>query len=323
MERMKKFILKHSDNLSLGAVIIILFIGFSIMQPNMMTAFNIKNILVQVSLTAIAAAGMTFAYTAGVFDMSIGSILALVSVVVAKTATTYGIFTALAAAVVIAVMVGIVNGLIVTKLGIQAFAATLVTMILIRGIAVLTANGADIPLYSMEGIKFISSGTIAGIPFPIILTVLVYISSYILYYTTAFGMKLRSVGSNADASKISGIKTNRMVIAAFVLTAVTAVLSSLIKTAQVMFGKSTIGEDFALDVMTTVILGGTLVTGGKGNLTGTLIASILIAVIKNGLNINNVNSYYQQLVIGMILIIALIINGIKTMKNERQIRREG
>ena len=114
-----------------------------------------------------------------------------------------------------------------------------------------------------------------------------------------------------------------MITAAFVLTAVTAVFSSLIKTAQVMFGKATIGEDFALDVMTTVILGGTVITGGKGNLTGTLIASVLIAVIKNGLNINNVNSYYQQLAIGIILIFALVVNGMKSMKNARQIRREG
>ena len=320
---MKKIISRHSENISLGAVIIVLFAVFSVMQPNMMTAFNIKNILVQVSLTAIAAAGMTFAYTAGVFDRSIGSILALVSVVVARVATAAGLFPAILAAFAIAVMVGIINGLIVTKLQIQAFAATLVTMILIRGIAVLLANGADVPLYSMTSVKFISSGSVAGIPLPILLTILVYACAYFIYHATAFGMKIRSVGSNSDASRISGIKTNRMIVAAFVLTAVTAVFSSLIKTAQVMFGKATIGEDFALDVMTTVILGGTLITGGKGNLTGTLIASILIAVIKNGLNINNVNSYYQQLVIGVILIFALVVNGIKTMKNEKQIRREG
>lgn len=144
--KMKKIISRHSENISLGAVIIVLFAVFSVMQPNMMTAFNIKNILVQVSLTAIAAAGMTFAYTAGVFDMSIGSILALVSVVVARVATAAGLFPAILAAFAIAVMVGIINGLIVTKLQIQAFAATLVTMILIRGIAVLLANGADVPL---------------------------------------------------------------------------------------------------------------------------------------------------------------------------------
>lgn len=90
-----------------------------------------------------------------------------------------------------------------------------------------------------------------------------------------------------------------------------------------MFGKATIGEDFALDVMTTVILGGTLVSGGKGNLTGTLAAAILIAVIKNGLNLSNVNSYYQQLVIGIILVLALMVNGMKTIKNERQFRRVG
>lgn len=136
-------------------------------------------------------------------------------------------------------------------------------------------------------------------------------------------MKIRSVGSNGEASKISGIRTDRMIVAAFVLTAVTAVFSSLIKTAQVMFGKATIGEDFALDVMTTVILGGTSITGGRGNLTGTLIAAVLIAVIKNGLNINNVNSYYQQLAIGLILIFALIFNGVKSMKQGRQVKREG
>ncbi|HJD13733.1 MAG TPA: ABC transporter permease [Candidatus Ruminococcus avistercoris] len=320
---MKQKLSRQSENISLVAVIVVLFIIFTILQPNMMTLFNIKNILVQVSLTAIAAAGMTFAYTAGVFDMSVGSILALISVVVAKVATTAGVVPAIGAAFLIAVVVGILNGLIVTKLGIQAFAATLVTMILIRGIAVLMADGADVPLYSVNAIKFISSGTILGIPFPIILTVLVYAASYFLYYKTEFGMKIRSVGSNGDASRISGIRTDRMITAAFVLTAVTAVFSSLIKTAQVMFGKATIGEDFALDVMTTVILGGTVITGGKGNLTGTLIASVLIAVIKNGLNINNVNSYYQQLAIGIILIFALVFNGMKSMKNARQIRREG
>lgn len=320
---MKQKLSRQSENISLAGVVVVLFIVFTILQPNMMTVFNIKNILVQVSLTAIAAAGMTFAYTAGVFDMSIGSVLALISVVVAKVATTAGVLPAILAAFAIAAVVGILNGLIVTKLGIQAFAATLVSMILIRGIAVLMADGADVPLYSVNAIKFISSGTILGIPFPIILTALVYAVSYFLYYKTEFGMKIRSVGSNADASRISGIRTQRMITAAFILTAVTAVFSSLIKTAQVMFGKATIGEDFALDVMTTVILGGTVITGGKGNLTGTLIASVLIAVIKNGLNINNVNSYYQQLAIGVILIFALIFNGIKTMRNTRQIRREG
>ncbi len=320
---MKRKLFKQSENLSLAVVIIVLFAVFTLLQPNMMTVFNIKNILVQVSLTAIAASGMTFAYTAGVFDMSVGSILALVSVVVAKTATTAGVGPAIVLAFSIAVIVGILNGLIVTKLGIQAFAATLVSMVLIRGIAVLMADGADIPLYSMDAVKFISSGTVIGIPFPIILTVLIYAISYFLYYKTEFGMKIRSVGSNGEASKISGIRTDRMIVAAFVLTAVTAVFSSLIKTAQVMFGKATIGEDFALDVMTTVILGGTSITGGRGNLTGTLIAAVLIAVIKNGLNINNVNSYYQQLAIGLILIFALIFNGVKSMKQGRQVKREG
>ncbi len=308
------------NTLSLLVVTVVLFIVFTILQPNMATVFNIRNILVKVSLTAIAAAGMTFAYTAGVFDMSIGSILALVSVFMAKVASTKGLLPAIIVGVAVGVAVGIANGLIVTKLHIQAFAATLVSMIIIRGIAVLMSSGADIPLYGMTSVKFISSGTVLGIPFPIILMVLVYAVCYFVYYKTAFGMKVRSVGSNKAAAHTSGIKVDRIVIAVFVLTALTAVVSSFMKTAQVMFGKASIGEDFALEVMTTVVLGGTAIKGGSGNLTGSLIASILITVIRNGLNLLNVNTYYQQLVIGIVFILALILNGIREMRAQSKLK---
>ncbi len=308
------------NTLSLLVVTVALFIIFTILQPNMATVFNIRNILVKVSLTAIAAAGMTFAYTAGVFDMSIGSILALVSVFMAKVASTKGLLPAIIVGVAVGVAVGIANGLIVTKLHIQAFAATLVSMIIIRGIAVLMSSGADIPLYGMTSVKFISSGTVFGIPFPIILMVLVYAVCYFVYYKTAFGMKVRSVGSNKAAAHTSGIKVDRIVIAVFVLTALTAVVSSFMKTAQVMFGKASIGEDFALEVMTTVVLGGTAIKGGSGNLTGSLIASILITVIRNGLNLLNVNTYYQQLVIGIVFILALILNGIREMRAQSKLK---
>lgn len=308
------------NTLSLLVVTVALFIIFTILQPNMATVFNIRNILVKVSLTAIAAAGMTFAYTAGVFDMSIGSILALVSVFMAKVASTKGLLPAIIIGVAVGVAVGIANGLIVTKLHIQAFAATLVSMIIIRGIAVLMSSGADIPLYGMTSVKFISSGTVFGIPFPIILMVLVYTVCYFVYYKTAFGMKVRSVGSNKAAAHTSGIKVDRIVIAVFVLTALTAVVSSFMKTAQVMFGKASIGEDFALEVMTTVVLGGTAIKGGSGNLTGSLIASILITVIRNGLNLLNVNTYYQQLVIGIVFILALILNGIREMRAQSKLK---
>ena len=308
------------NTLSLIVVVIILFIIFTVLQPNMATIFNIRNILVQVSLTAIAAAGMTFAFTAGVFDMSIGSILALVSVFMAKIASTKGLLPAVIICFVIGIVVGIANGLIVTKLHIQAFAATLVSMIIIRGMAVLMSSGADIPLYGMNSVKFISSGTVLGIPFPIILMVIVYAICYFIYYKTAFGMKVRSVGSNENAAHTSGIKVDRIIIAAFVMTALTAVISSFMKTAQVMFGKASIGEDFSLEVMTTVVLGGTAINGGSGNLTGSLIASILIAVIKNGLNLLNVNTYYQQLVIGIVFILALILNGIREMRAQSKLK---
>ena len=320
---MKNWIQKQSQNISLIVVIVILIIVFTMLQPNMLTLFNIKNILVQVSLTAIAGAGMTFAYTAGVFDMSIGSMLALTSIIIAKVVTTWGLFPAILISIAIAVLVGLFNGLIVTKLNIQPFAATLVTMILLRGCAMLMSQGADISLYTFSEVKFISSGSILGVPFPVVLMILVYVIAFFIYYETELGMQMRSVGSNSTSAKISGINTDKIVSIAFVMTALTTVMASFIKTAQVMFGKSSIGEDFPLSIMTVTILGGTLVTGGYGNLAGTLISAILIAVIKNELNINNVNSYYQDLVIGTILVLALVFNGIKTLREERRIKSEG
>lgn len=308
---------KYSDSLGLVAVVILLYLVFSCVQPKMLTLFNIKSILVQVSITAIAAAGMTFAMTAGVFDLSIGSIQALLSVVIAQVGLRYGLAAGILAAVMVALLCGILNGLIVVKLKIQAFAATLVTMIIIRGIAILISEGKEIPIYSMGVIKIFSSGNLLGIPVPIIIMAVVYAVSIVLYYQTEFGMRMRSVGSNPGASAVSGIKTDKYLILAFICTAGLTVLSTIITTSQVMFGKGTIGEDFAMDVITTVVLGGTVLAGGKGNLTGTLAAAILVAVIKNGLNITGVNTYYQQMVIGTIFILALIMNNIKVLRAGR------
>ncbi len=309
---------KNSDTLGLLLVMIVLFLVFAFLQPNMLTLFNIKSILVQVSITAIAAAGMTFAMTAGVFDLSIGSIQALLSVVLAQIGLRFGLTAGILAAFMVALLCGLLNGLIVVRLKIQAFAATLVTMIIIRGIAILMAEGKEIPIYNMSDIKFFSSGKLFGIPVPIIIMTAVYILSFLLYEQTEFGMRMRSVGSNPRASAVSGIKTEKYLMLSFVCTAVMTVLSTIIMTSQVMFGKGTIGEDFAMDVITTVVLGGTVLTGGKGNLSGTLAAAILIAVIKNGLNITGVNSYYQQMVIGAVFILALIMNNVKVLRANGQ-----
>ncbi|MBR2188427.1 MAG: ABC transporter permease [Eubacterium sp.] len=320
---MKKWLNKQSETLSLAVVIVILVVVFSILNSNMLTIFNLKNVLVQASLTAIAAAGMTFAYTAGVFDMSVGSLLALTSVLLAKLVIAYNLGAAVAAGIALAVITGTINGLIVTKIKVQAFAATLVTMILIRGIAVLISDGTDVSLFAYSSVKFISSGTIFMIPFPIILTAAVYLISGFIYHFTTLGMKIRAIGSNMESARISGINTDLVIIQAFIMTSVTAVIASFINTAQVMFGKATIGENFPLDVMTIVILGGTSINGGYGNLKGSLVASLLVAIIKNGLNINNVNSYFQNLVIGIILISALVYNGVKEKRAAKNVRRGG
>jgi ribose transport system permease protein len=302
------------DTFGIYIVTLLTLLVFSFLTPNILSFENIVNLLTSVSIIAISAAGMTFAITAGGFDLSVGSILALSTCIIGKSIILLKVDVtgALMIAVGAGVILGAINGLIITKLKIQTFVATLATMTVFRGLALLFTNGRDQLLFSHldSGIKFFASGDILGLPFPIFLTFLVFLLAYLIYKLTPFGVYVRSVGSNSEAAKMSGVKVDMVIIFVFIITAVTAVISGMIQTSQLLTGNGRLADGFELDVITATILGGTALTGGRGNIWGTLCATIMLAIVKNGLNLLGLPDYYQKFAIGGILVLALTVNGL-------------
>lgn len=301
----------------------LIFLFFSIASPAVSTVGNIRNILVNASITAIAAAGMTFAITLGGFDLSIGSVLALTTCVIAKLVPTVGIFSAITIAFLVAALVGLVNGLIITKLKIQTFVATLATQIIIQGIALIYTKGSFVSILRYTDMKVFSASRVFGIPLPILITIFVYLICAFAYNKLKFGIFLRAAGSNEKAARLSAIPVTKITIIVFMITAVTAAISGLITVSQILTGGAVYGSDFALSVITVVILGGTSLKGGSGFLTGTLLASIMISVIENGLTIFGYSDDIQRLVIGLILILSLTIKTFMTpLATKKEVNNE-
>lgn len=294
------------------------FAVFAILTPNILTGANIVNLLTNAAMVAIAAAGMTFAITGGGFDLSIGSVLALTTCVLGKLVPHLGAWGAVAVALLVGAGLGAVNGLIVTKLRIQTFVATLSTMIVYRGLALIYTGGRDATLYANLDVKYFTAGELVGIPFPIALTGLVFLLAYAAYRWTPFGVRVRGIGSNIAAARISGIPVDATLIGIFVLTSMTTVLSGTLLTSQLLTGNGRVGLGFELEVITATILGGTSLSGGRGNVWGTLMAALLLTIIANGLNLLGLPDQYQRLAKGLIFIVALALDSLLRLVRERR-----
>jgi len=297
------------DKAGIYIMSIITLLIFAILTPNILHITNIVNILVQVSMVAIAAAGMTFAITSGSFDLSIGSTLSLTTCVLAINIPRIGLFYSIALAMFVGVVLGLINGVIITKFKVQTFVATLATMIIYRGLSSMYTNGKDVTLINYRQIKMFSSGEILFIPVPIIITMVVYILFYLIFKYSLFSLIVRSVGSNERVARMIGLKVDRTIICIFIMTAITSVIAGIIQTSELLTGNGKFGVGFELQVITATILGGTRLSGGRGNLWGTLCAAIMLGIIKNGLNLLGISDNYQRLITGIILVLAISTSG--------------
>jgi len=284
---------------------ILVFALFAILAPALCTSDSIRNILVNASLTAISGCGMTFAITLGGFDLSVGSIMALSTCVIAKLVPVIGIPAAILLAFAVSAVVGLLNGLIITKLKIQTFVATLATQVIIKGLALIYTGGLSVSIFSYTQLKLFSSARFLGIPLPVLITVVVYLVCQFLYNRCKFGVYLRAAGSNEKAARLSAVPVERITICAFIITALTSCLSGVITVSQVLTANASTGGSFALNAITVVVLGGTSLSGGSGFLGGSVVAAILISIIENGLTLLGYSDDIQRLVIGCILIASL------------------
>lgn len=283
----------------------LVFAIFAILAPVLVSQDNLRNVLVNASLTAISGCGMTFAITLGGFDLSVGSMMALSTCVMAKMIPQIGIAPSIALALLISALVGVLNGLIITKLHIQTFVATLATQVIIKGIGLIYTGGLSVSIFQYTQFKFFSAARLLGIPFPVIITAVVFLLCQFFYSRSKLGVYLRAAGSNIKAARLSAVPVDRVMIISFIITAVTACISGIITLSQVLTTTASIGSSFALNAITVVVLGGTSLSGGSGFLGGTLVASIMISIIENGLTLLGYSDDIQRLVIGLILIASL------------------
>jgi ribose transport system permease protein len=296
----------------IGILIFIVVGGafLAVASPNFLNGDTILNIVAQGTYGAIVGFGMTLAITMGGFDLSVDAVMALTSVFISILIPKTGIPAAILASIVIASFVGLVNGLIVTKLQVNPLITTLAMMTIVRGAALLVTGGKMIVIAQKRFME-VGTGKILGVPNPIYIMVILFAFFYFFLYHTRFGRHIAAVGSNENAARISGLNVNLIKIGVFVLVSVTAAVAGTIRTSQALIGIPTMSPGFVLVAITVTILGGTSLSGGRGNLWGTLFAGVFISMIYYGLNLLAVQIYYQMLSVGIVLIFALFIDGIR------------
>ena len=305
---LKEFLIKYKSLVGLLVLIIIV----TILSPSFLSTKNIFNILRQTSVNGIIAAGMTFVILTGGIDLSVGSILAISGAVCASLlASGQNIIIAVLAALIIGAMVGFLNGFIITKGKLQPFIATLATMTILRGLTLVYTDGKPITLGSGDlAIKFgqIGGGKIFGIPTPALIMILVFAICTFVLKNTQMGRYTYALGSNEEATKLSGLNTDKIKIAVYTISGILASVAGIIITSRLFSAQPTAGDGYELDAIAAVVLGGTSLTGGKGKITVTIKCAIIIGVLINALNILDVSSYYQMMVKGAVILVAVLLD---------------
>ena len=284
-------------------------IMLSIATPYFFTAQNIIIVLRQVSINGILAIGVTFVIIAGGIDLSLGSVLALTGVVAASFAHpgTYALIVPVMLGILTGVIIGAVNGLTITLGKVAPFIVTLGMMTIARGLALVWSDGRPVTNLS-PAFNYIGGGDLLHIPVPILLFVLVIIVSAVILNYTRIGRYIYAVGGNENAARASGIRVSGVKLFAYIMCSGLAGLAGIILASRITTGQPNAGIAYELDAIAAVVIGGTSLLGGRGSIAGTVIGVLIIGVINNGLDLLNVTSYYQQIIKGVIIVGAVLLD---------------
>jgi ribose/xylose/arabinose/galactoside ABC-type transport system permease subunit len=287
-------------------ILIVLIVALGILQPRALNPTNVLNLARQISITALVSAGQTLVILAAQIDLSVGSVLGLAGVIAAGVLRDSGsAVLAVLAGLAVGAACGWVNGVIVAKGKVAAFIVTLATLGIANGI-VLIYTGARPIAVENDAFAFLGEGKIDGIPFPIILAAIVYVLLWVVLNKTPFGRYNYAIGGNELATRLAGIPVDRYKIYIFVSAGVLAGLTGIVLTARLGSGVPTLGTGFELISITAVVLGGTSLFGGEGKIWGTLVGAAITGIIANGLSILGVGAYYQPVVTGVVIVLAVL-----------------
>jgi ribose/xylose/arabinose/galactoside ABC-type transport system permease subunit len=289
-------------------VIIILVVVMSFLKPVFLTSGNIINVLRQVSMNGIIAVGITFVILTGGIDLSVGSIVAVTSVIAGRLMEQgSSVPFAIAMGMIAALAFGLLNGILISVGGLPPFIATLSTMTIARGFALVYSNGRPY-LIQNNAFKAIGQGSSLGVPNPIWILLIVCVIAYILLNFTIFGRHVYAFGGNRQAAKLAGVRVKVVETSVYAITGLLSGITAIILSARISSGQPTAGTGFEMDAIAATAIGGTSMIGGTGSLGGTVMGFIILGIMINSLTLLNVSSFYQQIVKGIIIILAVLLD---------------
>lgn len=307
-DRLKRAVGKlFANNIGVYLGLLVLIIISAVLSPVFLNPENIFNTLRQASAIGIVSIGATLVILNGSIDLSVGSILSLAAcmttgLMAGKDGKT---LLAIVAVMLAGLLFGFINGVITTKRKVEPFIITLGMMTVIQGIVLYYTKGSPVGQIA-PNLKFLGNGYLWIIPVPVIVFAIIFVIATIVLHRTVFGRYIYSVGGNAEASRLSGIKVDRNKIYVFMLSGLFAAIAGIVLAARVTVGDPYIGQGYELDGIAAAVIGGTSMAGGVGGLGGTIAGVLIITIMNNMLNLLNVSPFSQQIVKGLIIIAAVV-----------------
>ena len=306
------------ENLGIIIALLVLCVLLAVLpatSSSFLSTQNVFNILRQISTNMLIACAMTMVIILGGIDLSVGSIIALSGVIAAGCVSRYQlpIAAALIAGVLVGLLIGVFNGFVICKTTIPPFIVTLATMNIARGLAKVYTGGSPVRVVTKEW-QFIGAGYIGPVPVPVIIMIIAIIITALMMNKTKLGRHIYAVGGNTQAAEFSGIKVARVKFIVHAYAGLMAGLAGIILASRMYSGQPTAGEGAEMDAIAAVVVGGTSMAGGSGKIGGTIIGALIIGVLNNGLNLMNVNSFWQDVVKGVVILLAVFIDYIRNRK---------
>ena len=320
--RFKNGVVKYfKDNIGIIIALLAMFIFlmvFPTTRSTFLTPKNMFNILRQNASNLFLATGMTMVIILGGIDLSVGSVIALSGVVAAGAVVNFGLPEAVgfAAAILVGALVGLFNGFIICKTDIPPFIVTLASMNITKGIALVLTGGAPIRCMT-DAFKFPGAGYVGPVPTPVILMVIIFIIAALMINKTQLGRHIYAVGGNVQAAKFSGISVEKVKFIVYTYTGVMAGIAGVVIASRLYSGQPTAGDGAEMDAIASVVVGGTSMSGGSGRIGGTLIGVLIIGVLNNGLNLMGVDSNFQYIVKGLVILLAVYVDFLRNKKAGR------
>ncbi len=289
-------------------ILVILLVAASFMSSSFLTQRNLLNVLRQVSGTGIIALGMLYVILTSGIDLSVGSIAALASVLTALFLGDHGVAFSVVAVLLVGAACGVFSGVLVAYLRLPAFVMTLAMMTIARGLSLIISKGqpiivdAEVSLVSGFG-----SGFTFGIPNPVLLMIGIYVVGGVVLAFTRFGRLVKAIGSNSEAVRLSGIRVPRHLFTVYVISGVLSAVAGVISTSRTGVGSATVGVGAELQTIAAVVIGGASLAGGRGGVINTFIGVVVLGIINNVMNLAGVPGYHQEVVMGAIIVIAVLL----------------